>query len=183
MARSIRSATLETRSARLRLPVAKKPVFVKLGPQIGLGYRRNQTAGTWVARVADGKGGNWTKAIGSADDFDDADGSSVLDFWQAQEKARALVREKGGEGGAAEALTLAQAIDRYEADLRCAAATLATSQGPGSSAPGARQETPLAARIARTAGLAGWARRKVGAGHGQPDLHRIEGGAQSRRRS
>ena len=68
MARSTRSTKLETRSARLRLPVAKKPVFVKIGPSVGLGYRRNQTAGTWVARVADGKGGNWTKAIGTADD-------------------------------------------------------------------------------------------------------------------
>jgi hypothetical protein len=41
MARSIRSSTLETRSARLRLPISKVPVFVKIGPKIGLGYRRN----------------------------------------------------------------------------------------------------------------------------------------------
>src|SRR5580704_9062761 len=92
MARSTRSAQLETRSARLKLPVAKKPVFLRIGPRIGLGYRRNQTAGTWVARVANGSGGNWTKAIGGADDFEDADGGQVLDFWQAQEKARSLAR-------------------------------------------------------------------------------------------
>jgi hypothetical protein len=41
MARSIRSSTLETRSARLRLPISKVPVFVKIGPKIGLGYHRN----------------------------------------------------------------------------------------------------------------------------------------------
>src|SRR5689334_16549233 len=70
VARSARSVKLETRSARLRLPVAKKPVFVKIAASIGLGYRRNQTAGTWVVRVADGRGGNWTKAIGIADDLD-----------------------------------------------------------------------------------------------------------------
>src|SRR5215831_19018544 len=92
MARSIRSSALETRSARLRLPVAKKPVFVKLEPGIGLGYRRNKTAGTWVARVADGRGGNWTQALGVADDFQDADGSNVLDFWQAQDRARMVAR-------------------------------------------------------------------------------------------
>ena len=86
MARSARSSTLETRSARLRLPVAKKPVFVKIGPGVGLGYRRNRTAGTWVARVSDGKRGNWTKAIGHADDFDDADGTGVLDFWQRRRR-------------------------------------------------------------------------------------------------
>jgi|SRR5271154_3155512 hypothetical protein len=99
MARSIRSATLETRSARLRLPVARKPVFVKLGPQLGLGYRRNQTVGTWVLRVADGKGGNWLRAIGAADDFTDADGEDVLDFWQAQDKARSLERANTTEVG------------------------------------------------------------------------------------
>ena len=78
MARSARSSTLESRSSRLKLPIAKKPVFVKIGPGAGLGYRRNRSAGTWVARVADGAGGNWTKAIGIADDFDESDGSRVL---------------------------------------------------------------------------------------------------------
>ena len=103
---------------KARLPVERKPVFIKLGPQLGLGYRRNRTAGTWVARVADGKGGNWTKAIGSADDFDDADGSAVLDFWQAQEKARALAREDRGDGGSAQPLSLTGVLDRYQADLK-----------------------------------------------------------------
>jgi integrase len=90
MARKLRSVAHDTRTARLRLPVAKKPTFVKIAPGISLGYRRNQTAGTWVARVADGKGGNWTKAIGAADDYADADGRNVLDYWQAQDAARKL---------------------------------------------------------------------------------------------
>jgi hypothetical protein len=121
MARSARSAKLETRSARLRLPVAKKPVFVKIAVSIGLGYRRNQTAGTWVVRVADGKGGNWTKAIGIADDFQDADGVGVFDFWQAQDKARAFARSglTSGETLAAPGpLTVGQALTAYEADLK-----------------------------------------------------------------
>jgi hypothetical protein len=74
MARSIRSATLETRSARLRLPLSKVPVFVKIGPKVGLGYRRAKTAGTWVVRLSDGRGRNTRKAIGSADDHEEADG-------------------------------------------------------------------------------------------------------------
>jgi len=118
VARSTRSSTLETRSARFRLPTAKKPVFVKIGPGVGLGYRRNQTAGTWVARVADGKGGNWTKAIGSADDLDDADGDNTLDFWQAQDKARTLGRAAVGDTEPAKPATLGQALDAYEADLK-----------------------------------------------------------------
>src|SRR5205814_3251845 len=117
MARSTRSSTLETRATRLRLPIAKKPVFVKIAPGVGLGYRRNGTAGTWVARVADGKGANWTKAIGNADDFDDADGTAILDYWQAQERARTLGRGERG-AGSAKPLTMKEALDAYEADLR-----------------------------------------------------------------
>src|ERR1700693_3649574 len=67
MARKIRSYALENRTQRLKLPVAKKPVFVRIGSGISLGYRRNQTTGSWVLRVADGRGGARTSAIGSAD--------------------------------------------------------------------------------------------------------------------
>jgi integrase len=88
MARSIRKASLETRSARLKLPVARKPVFIRIAPGLSLGYRRNQVAGTWVLRTADGKGGARTKAIGFADDYEDANGATVLDYWQAQDRGR-----------------------------------------------------------------------------------------------
>jgi integrase len=109
---------LETRAARLKLPVAKKPVFVKIGPRVGLGYRRNQTVGTWVLRVADGKGGNWTKAIGNADDFEEADGNNFLDFWQAQDRGRTIARMgREGDGDDGKPITVTRALDRYEADL------------------------------------------------------------------
>jgi integrase len=81
-----------------------------------LGYRRNKTAGTWVVRVADGNGGNWTQAFAIADDFEEANGIDVLNFWQAQDKARILAR--GTEEDAGKPITLAQAINHYEADLR-----------------------------------------------------------------
>jgi integrase len=119
MARSARARKLETRAARLKLPVAKKPVFAKIGPRVGLGYRRNQTAGTWVLRVADGKGGNWTKAIGNADDFEEADGNNTLDFWQAQDRARVIARVgRDGDGDDGKPVTVKRALDRYEADLK-----------------------------------------------------------------
>src|SRR5947207_14280879 len=85
MARSIRSSTLETRSARLKLPIAKKPIFLRIAPGVGLGYRRNRTAGTWVARGADGRGGNWKKGIGSGDNFAERGGSRLLDVRQTRE--------------------------------------------------------------------------------------------------
>jgi len=118
MARRTRAAGLETRSSRLKFLVAKKPIFTKIGPGLGLGYRRNTTVGTWVVRAADGKGGNWTKAIGAADDFDEADGKAVLDFWQAQDRARAIARVgRDGDGDDGRLATIAKALDQYQADL------------------------------------------------------------------
>ena len=117
MPRSIRSSDLETRSARLKLPVAKKPLFVRIGLGIGLGYRRNQIAGSWVGRFADGKGGNRTGVIGLADDYENADGNRVLDFWQAQERVRALARGDSGTVST-RSIRVGEALDAYEADLR-----------------------------------------------------------------
>ena len=95
MARKIRSHALENRTQRLKLPVAKKPLFVRIGSGVSLGYRRNQTIGTWVLRVADGRGGARTAAIGSADDHDDADGQRFLNYWQAQDRAKIAARGDG----------------------------------------------------------------------------------------
>ncbi len=112
MARSVRRAGLETRTARLKLPVARKPLFLRIGPGLSLGYRRNQVAGTWVLRIADGKGGAITRAIGTADDFVDADGTSVLNFWQAQEKAQSTARSSSGQG-VPKPLTVGRAAEVY----------------------------------------------------------------------
>ena len=45
-----------------------------------------------MLRAADGHGAYWTDAIALADDHEPADGTAVLTFWQAQDKARLLVR-------------------------------------------------------------------------------------------
>src|SRR5215472_5823331 len=116
MARAVRSSTLETRSARLKLPVSIKPTFIRVAKGLGLGYRRNKSGGVWVMRVADGKRSSWVRTIGAADDFAEADGINVLTFWQAQDKVRSLAR--ADRGGTAEPVTVAQALDAYEADLK-----------------------------------------------------------------
>jgi integrase len=117
MPRRIRASNLETRTTRLKKPIAKKPTFVRIGDGLGLGYRRNRTAGTWVVRVADGRGGNWTEAIGTADDFEDANGVTVLDYWQAQDQARQ--RAGLGRGDSSQKpITVRDALDSYEADLK-----------------------------------------------------------------
>src|SRR5215211_2189133 len=118
MAQSIRSTKLETRTARLKLAVRKKPYFVSIGPGLSLGYRRNRTAGSWVVRVADGRGGNWTQAFAVADDFEHASGSDVLSFWQAQDRARTAGHGGDADEDRGKLPTVAQVIDRYEADLK-----------------------------------------------------------------
>jgi integrase len=116
MARRPRSARLETRTARLKLAVRKKPHhFTSISPGIALGYRRCVGAGRWVVKVADGHGGNWTKVVGLADDYEDADGEPILTWWQAQDKARALARGKDTESSRPG--TVAEAIADYDKDL------------------------------------------------------------------
>jgi site-specific recombinase XerD len=103
----------------LKLAVRKKPYFTPIGRGVSLGYRRNKTAGTWVMRAADGKGGNWTKAIGTADDFEEVNGKRILDFWQAQDHARATAHaSRGGSDGDGRPATIAAALNGYEADLK-----------------------------------------------------------------
>ena len=51
MARSVRDANLETRTARQRLSPRGKPYYRNLEPGLHLGYRRPlKGAGKWVAR-------------------------------------------------------------------------------------------------------------------------------------
>ena len=127
MARRPRAARLETRTARLKLPVRRKPHdFTTISPGIALGYRRCASAGRWVVKVADGHGGHWTKALGLADDFEDADGEHVLTWWQAQDKARALARGKDSDSGRPG--TVAEALADYEKDLIARSASPANAR-------------------------------------------------------
>jgi hypothetical protein len=114
MARSIRNG-LESRSARLKLPVSSKPNWITIGPGLGLGYRRNKTAGNWVARIADGKSGYSTRNIGIADDYAEANDAEILNYFQAQAKARQLVN---GSAVQASVTTVNEALKQYAADIR-----------------------------------------------------------------
>lgn len=117
MPRSTRAPKLETRTNRLKLPIAKKPVFVRVAPGISLGYRRNATAGAWIVRVADGQSGSWTRRIGIADDYDDSDGDAILTFWDAQERAKAAARVSEGGAKHSAPLTVELATEAYLTSL------------------------------------------------------------------
>jgi len=88
MARTVREASLATRSARLRLAINTKPYWRVIEQGLHLGYRRRETGGTWIARRRDERGIYREAKLGLADDLQDANGDGVLDFSQAQRAAR-----------------------------------------------------------------------------------------------
>src|SRR3954470_24549657 len=88
MARTPRNSSLESRTARARLRIRRTPYFAKIAKGLRLGYYRGSVAGSWIARCYRGAGVYATEALGMADDTLHADGIKVLDYWQAQERAR-----------------------------------------------------------------------------------------------
>jgi integrase len=89
MARTVRDALLDTRTARGRLKPAGKPYFRSLEHGLHLGYRKPLSGpGKWIARHYIGNQSYETEVIAAADDFSDADGIEILDYRQAQQKAR-----------------------------------------------------------------------------------------------
>jgi hypothetical protein len=117
----MRVPALQTRTARLKLKIAKRPYWTLIGHGISLGYRRNQGPGTWSVRIAKGgRGqGHWSQVIGIADDHDAANGGAVLDFWSAQTKARALgLAARHGDDSGGKLGTVTEALGAYEADLK-----------------------------------------------------------------
>jgi integrase len=134
MARKIRNSLLESRSARLKLAVRRKPYTgSSLGRGIALLYRRNRTSGTWVLKASDGHGSYWTKGIGEADDFDASDGKNVLDFYQAQDLAKKLARRQPGDvGDDSRPATVAEALDAYENDLNARGGSVYNARHPRS---------------------------------------------------
>ena len=117
MARLVRDAKLETRTARARLPMGPKPYFRRLEIGFHLGYRRLSSSGTWIARRLAQNGHYRENRLGVADDTQDPDGVLVLDYSQAQKAARewwrAEVRREEGHETRSGPFTIADAIADY----------------------------------------------------------------------
>jgi len=123
MARTVREASLATRSARLRLSVSVKPHWRVLEQGLHLGYRRRTTGGSWIARRRLTGGQYREGRLALADDLQDADGDHVLDFSQAQVAARRwwLDEQRCEQGLGAPRrgpYTVKQACDDYLEDYR-----------------------------------------------------------------
>jgi integrase len=117
LARTVRDANLETRTARLRLPIRTEPYWRGLEKGFALGYRRRSKGGTWLARRRPDDGGYIEHRIGTTDDFQDADGVAVLGYGQAQKAARdwwrAELRREEGHDTRTGPFTVADAIADY----------------------------------------------------------------------
>jgi integrase len=127
MARTIKDANLQSREARNRLAPRPWPYWRTLRPGVlHLGYARRHKggAGFWTVRtymgmsaVAPGKNPYVARALsGVADDFEDANGVTVLSFAQAQDMA--LAQQHMTEGTRSAPLTVAEAIADYIKFLR-----------------------------------------------------------------
>ena len=117
MARRQRNNSLESRTARLKLAVRRRPYpGAKLARGKQMQYRRNKGNGTWLLKVSDGHGKPWTKAFAQADDFDDSDNKTILTFFEAQDVAKGLTRGEHGSDDNAP-ITVCGALTDYRADL------------------------------------------------------------------
>ena len=92
MAKRVKSQPLGSREARKGLPTRDKPYYVSIDRGVHLGYRKGKRGGRWVVRVY-AEGDYTVKTFAQADDVRDADGVAVLDFWQAQARAREMATE------------------------------------------------------------------------------------------
>jgi integrase len=111
-----RKFSLETSTARLRLAVQKKPYRHRLGPGRWVTYRRNEGPGAWSVIGVDGRGKEWLKKIGVADDHEPADGKQILTFAQAVDLALKLTRDSEVEN-VGQPTTLKSALADYDRDL------------------------------------------------------------------
>lgn len=110
-----RDTGLESRAARERLLAQPKPYYRAIGPGLNIGYRKGKKGGRWVARFYVGEKDYRLEVIADADDMLDANGETVLDFWQAQDRARQMQAALSGEAVEAvkKRITVKEAIDDY----------------------------------------------------------------------
>lgn len=100
MSRAKRDSTLETRTSRLKLEPRDPPYWSTLAEGQHVGYYRpaSKAAGTWRMKWRDkATGARKASVIGPADDYEDADGSRILNWAQAQERARAWFKAQADE--------------------------------------------------------------------------------------
>jgi integrase len=135
MARTIRDSNLHTRAARVRLRPQRRPYWCTLRPGLlHLGYAKGHHGkpGYWTVRSYGGKVARGSPYVisrlpGAADDYEDANGVTVLSYAQAQDLA--LARENITKGTPAGPATVATAMQQYSEYLRTHRRTAKDAEG------------------------------------------------------
>ena len=127
MAGTVKEAKLQNPTARKRLRAGRQPHWNTLvAGRDHLGYQRKEgdDAGRWLIRRR--RGGNYsTEAIGVADDQQDADSVSILDYQQARAKAVELSMDETRPAGR---LTVQRAVADYITFLEASGKNTATAE-------------------------------------------------------
>ena len=113
MAKTVRERKLDSPAARAKLKHSGKPYWRAIDTGVHLGYRKGLNGGKWVLRRYLGKETYRVETIGAADDHSAADGSDVLDFFQAQRKARDAAAQAKGPESPRGPFTVSAALDAY----------------------------------------------------------------------
>jgi integrase len=116
MPRKVKDRNLDSREARERLKPRGMPYYRSLDKKLHLGYRRlpKGKAGTWWARHYMGERQYEVEGLGVADDLSAADGTEILDFWQAQAKARErMTARTHAAAGKTGPLTVRDVVEEY----------------------------------------------------------------------
>jgi hypothetical protein len=100
----------------VRVPAKKSGYWVPIARGFALGYRKGPKGSVWLARLIDSRG-RCEATLGPADDALDADGERILDYAQAQAKARDWLASLDA-GDKAQPYTINRCLDDYITDYK-----------------------------------------------------------------
>ena len=131
MARTAQNPRVVNRSGRTKLAIRRDPYWHLIAEGQHLGYRRNESGGTWIARCYSREQGRRFQSLGSADDTAPANGTHVLSFQQALEAAQtwlASVARADASGLHVGPYTIADAASEWLSRWRGSERSKATSE-------------------------------------------------------
>lgn len=118
MGRRVRDHRLETREGRAKLSQRQNPYWRLISTNIHLGYRKGQRGGQWYYRIYH-ENDYIKRTFAEADDNADANGKNILNFDQAQEKARKEGQKIiNGSDWREKPYTVKDAVTDYLADFK-----------------------------------------------------------------
>ncbi len=104
---------VNTKTALQQLAQRAEPYWHMISQGCALGFRKGKRSGSWVARFRDDRGKQHYRALGTADDTVEADGTSILSFSQALDKARAFFGKNFHKLKASGQYTVTDALQDY----------------------------------------------------------------------